>query len=357
MTPAAPEAPVLFRREGRLGRITLNRPRVLNALSFPMVEAIAAQLDEWEQDAAVDAVLLDGAGERGLCAGGDLRAVYEAMRAKQAEIVDGFMAREYRLNARIATYSKPYLAIMQGITMGGGIGLSAHGSIRLVLPDTLVAMPETAIGLFPDVGGTFLLSRAPGELGTHVALTARRFGPADAILLGLADHMVTAGSLPDLRAALAHSRGLDAAISAIAPFKHPPPEGVLARQRDWIDRCYAHNSVEAILAALDDDGEPEAQEAACDIRRNSPTALKVTLNGLRAARSTPDLAGCLEREFRMMTAALRSHDLLEGIRARVIDKDGAPRWQPATLQDVRSEIVDAYFRASLDEGFVSPKDR
>ena len=343
MTAAEPEAPVLFRRDGCLGRVTLNRPRVLNALSFPMVEAIAAQLDEWEQDAAITAILLAGAGERGLCAGGDLRAVYEAMRADQAEIVDGFMAREYRLNARIATYPKPYIAVMHGITMGGGIGLSAHGSIRLVLPNTLVAMPETAIGLFPDVGGTYLLSRAPGELGTHVALTARRYGPADAILLGLADHMVAADSLPDLRASLADCRDSGAVAAAVAPFKIQPPEGVLARQRDWIERCYAHDSVEAILAALDADVEPEAQEAAQDIRRNSPTALKVTLRGLRAARATPDLAGCLQREFRMMTAALRSRELLEGIRARVIDKDNAPRWQPATLQEVGSEVVAAYF--------------
>ena len=357
MTPAASEVPVLFRRNGGLGRMTLNRPRVLNALSFPMVDAIAMQLDEWEQDATVAAVLLDGAGERGLCAGGDLRAVYKAMRADQAGIVDGFIAREYRLNARIATYSKPYIAIMHGITMGGGIGLSAHGSIRLVLPDTLVAMPETAIGLFPDVGGTYLLSRAPGELGTHIALTARRFGPRDAMLLGLADNMIAAGSEPGLRAALADCHDSDAVAAAVAPFKHSPPEGVLARQRDWIDRCYAYDSVEAILAALDDDVELEAQEAARDIRCNSPTALKVTLNALRAARSTPDLAGCLEREFRMMTAALRSHDLLEGIRARVIDKDGAPRWDPATLQDARSEFVHAYFRELFDAGTVAPTDR
>lgn len=344
MTPAAPEAPVLLRRDGGLGRITLNRPRVLNALSFPMVDAIAAQLDAWEQDATVAAVLLDGAGERGLCAGGDLRAVYEAMRADQAEVLDEFIAREYQLNARIATYPKPYIAIMHGITMGGGIGLSAHGSIRLVLPDTLVAMPETAIGLFPDVGGTYLLSRAPGELGTHAALTARRFGPADAMLLGLADHMVAPDRLPGLRTALADCRGSGAVAAAIAPFKTLSPEGVLARQRDWIDRCYAHDSVEAILAALDDDDEPEAHDAARDIRRNSPIALKVTLSGLRAARTTPDLAGCLKREFRMMTTALRSHELLEGIRARVVDKDNAPRWRPASLQDVGSEIVAAYFR-------------
>ncbi len=272
------------------------------------------------------------------------------------------MAREYRLNARIATYSKPYLAIMQGITMGGAASVCRpHGSIRLVLPGHARRHAGKTANRpsFSDVGG-HLPAVAPRPGRTRHARRApprAGSGPADAMLLGFADHMVTAGSLPDLRAALAHCRGLDAAISAIAPFNHPPPEGVLARQRDWIDRCYAHNSVEAILAALDDDGEPEAQEAACDIRRNSPTALKVTLNGLRAARSTPDLAGCLEREFRMMTAALRSHDLLEGIRARVIDKDGAPRWQPATLQDVRSEIVDAYFRDPLDESFVPPKDR
>ena len=339
----APEAPVLFRREGSLGRITLNRPRVLNALSFPMVEAIAAQLDRWEHDPAVTAVLLDGSGSRGLCAGGDLRAVFEAMQAGQVDVTTEFMAREYRLNARIAAFPKPYVALMHGITMGGGIGLSAHGRIRLVLPDTLVAMPETAIGLFPDVGGTFLLARAPGELGTHAALTARRFGPADAVLLGLADEMIAAGSEPDLVAALVECRAPDAVSAALAPFYQPRPDAVLARQRPWIDRCYVHDTVEAILAALERDADPEARDAANDLRRNSPTALKITLRALREARRTPTLRACLAREFRMMATALRSHDLREGIRARVVDKDGAPTWRPARLDDVGPAEVDAYF--------------
>ncbi len=339
----APEAPVLFQQEGSLGRITLNRPRVLNALSFPMVEAIAAQLDRWEHDPAVAAILLDGAGPRGLCAGGDLRAVYEAMQMGQVDVTTEFMAREYRLNARIAAYPKPYLALMHGITMGGGIGLSAHGRIRLVLPDTLVAMPETAIGLFPDVGGTFLLARAPGELGTHAALTARRFGPADAVLLGLADGMIAAGSGPALVAALAGCRTPDAVSAAVAPFYQPLAGAELARQTTWIGRCYAHDTVEAILAALECDADPEAREAADDIRRNSPTALKITLRALREARATPTLEACLAREFRMMAAALRSRELREGIRARVIDKDGSPSWRPARLEDVGPAEIDAYF--------------
>ncbi len=343
MTGASPEAPVLVRRDGGLGRITLNRPRVLNALSFPMVGTIAAALDEWERDAGVVAVLIDGAGPRGLCAGGDIRAVYEAMHTGQVDAATDFMAREYRLNARIATYPKPYIALMHGLTMGGGIGLSSHGRVRLVTPDTLVAMPETAIGLFPDVGGTFLLSRAPGDLGTHAALTARRFGPADAVVLGLADHMVAADRVPALLAALAGCRTPDAVKAVVMPFAERPPDGVLARQRAWIDRCYRHDSVEAILAALDRDAEPDARDAARDIRRNSPTGLKITLRALREASTTPTLEACLEREFRMMSAALRSRELSEGIRATVVDKDGAPRWQPARLEDVGGAAVDTYF--------------
>ena len=343
MTAVSSEAPVLVRRDGGLGRVTLNRPRVLNALSFPMVEIIAAALEEWERDADVVAIVIDGAGPRGLCAGGDIRAVREAMLTGRTDVAIDFMAREYRLNARIATYPKPYIALMHGLTMGGGIGLSAHGHIRLMTPDTLVAMPETAIGLFPDVGGTFLLSRAPGELGTHAALTARRFGPADAMVLGVADQMVAADRVPALLAALAGCRTPDAVKAAVTPFAERPPDGVLARQRAWIDRCYRHDSVEAILAALDRDAEPDARDAGREIRRNSPTGLKITLRGLREASVTPTLEACLERELRMMSAALHSRELSEGIRAAVIDKDGAPRWQPARLEDVDAAMVETYF--------------
>lgn len=333
------EQEVLLRREGRLGHIVLNRPRALNALTHDMVRRIAGALDAWELDDRVSAVLITGAGERGLCAGGDIRAIRQAAVSGEPQLAEDFWRDEYHLNARIARYPKPYVAVMDGIVMGGGVGVSAHGSVRIVTERTKVAMPETGIGFVPDVGGIYLLSRSRGELGTHIALTAGTVGAGDALLCGLADHYLPAERLPLLIAYLAELP----VPQALAKHTGTAPQGVLAEQLDWIDACYAADTVEEILRRLAADGRQAAKEAAEQIAAKSPTAVKATLAALRRARSLDTLEEVLDQEFRTSCAALAGPDLAEGIRAQVIDKDRNPRWDPPTLADVTDEAVARFF--------------
>ncbi|MFE5534600.1 enoyl-CoA hydratase/isomerase family protein [Streptomyces sp. NPDC056492] len=329
---------VLFTTEGHTGVITLNRPRALNALTHPMVLRITEALAAWEHDPAVVQVLIRGAGERGLCAGGDIRAIHDDAKAGGRASED-FWRDEYRLNARIARYPKPYVALMDGIVMGGGVGLSAHGSVRVVTERSRVAMPETGIGFVPDVGGTHLLARAPGELGTHLALTGAAVGAADAQLCGLADHFVPAARLQELTAALAGAP----AHRVLPQFAEPPAPGELAGWRPWIDRCHAADTVEEIVERLLDEGDPAAKEAAGTILAKSPTSLKVTLAALRRARGLGSLERVLEEEFRVSCHALRSPDLVEGVRAQVVDKDRDPRWSPPELAEVTDAEVEGFF--------------
>ncbi|MER6520162.1 enoyl-CoA hydratase/isomerase family protein [Streptomyces sp. NPDC001553] len=338
------EADVLVHVEGRTGRLTLNRPKALNALSHPMVLRVEEALTAWRGDPAVEAVVVSGAGERGLCAGGDIRAIHDDAKAGGTASVD-FWRDEYRLNALIARYPKPYVALMDGIVMGGGVGISAHGNVRIVTERSRVAMPETGIGFVPDVGGTYLLALAPGELGTHLALTGAPVGAADALLCGLADHFVPADRLDRLSADL----GRAPVHEVLARHVGQAPPGLLAARRGWIDHCYAADTVEEIVERLLASGEPEAKDAAETILTKSPTALKVTLSALRRARETGPLERVLEQEYRISCTALRSPDLVEGIRAQVIDKDRAPRWSPATLEEVTESDVARYF-APLGDG-------
>ncbi|MEU9232449.1 enoyl-CoA hydratase/isomerase family protein [Streptomyces subrutilus] len=329
---------VLFDIEGRTAVITLNRPKALNALTHPMVRRMAEALAAWERDPAVHQVLVRGAGERGLCAGGDIRAIHDDAKAGTTASAE-FWRDEYRLNARIARYPKPYVALMDGIVMGGGVGVSAHGGVRVVTERSRVAMPETGIGFVPDVGGTWLLGRAPGRLGTHLALTGTAVGAADALLCGLADHFVPAARLPELAADLA-----EAPVHEVLP-RHTaaPPPGELAARRPWIDRCYAADTVEEILERLLADGDPAAKEAAETVLAKSPTALKVTLAALRRAAALGSLEEALVQEFRVSCNALASPDLVEGIRAQVVDKDRRPRWSPPALADVAGADVERHF--------------
>ncbi|MFG2899984.1 enoyl-CoA hydratase/isomerase family protein [Streptomyces zaomyceticus] len=333
-------ADVLLRTEGRAGFITLNRPRAINALTHTMVLAIDAALTAWEDDPAVPTVVIEGAGERGLCAGGDIRAIHDDARAGGSASED-FWRDEYRLNARIARYPKPYVALMDGIVMGGGVGVSAHGSVRVVTERSRIAMPETGIGFVPDVGGTHLLGRAPGELGTHLALTGGHVGAADAILTGLADHFVPSAELP----ALVEDLTRLPAEEAVARHTTTAPPGVLAEQREWIDTCYPAETVETIVERLFDTGAPAAKDAATTLLAKSPTALKATLATLRRSRALATLEEVLDLEYRVSCAALRTPDLVEGIRAQVVDKDRDPRWTPATLPEVTDEAVARFFTA------------
>ncbi len=335
----------IVRREGSIGRITLNRPDALNALTLQMVRDMWGALKGWENEPSVVAVVVDGAGTRGLCAGGDIRALYDAVKAGDEEGPAIFWREEYLLNALIARYPKPYVAFMDGIVMGGGVGVSAHGSHRLVTEKTMIAMPETSIGFFPDVGGTYLLAQSPGELGTHVALTSGRLNAADAILTGLADTHIAAESWPALVDELTRIKKASDTDTIIRAHLAEAEPSKLAADRAWIDRCYAHDTVEAIVAALQSAPEAEAQKAAATILKNSPTALKVTLRALRADRAEPRLEPCLDEEYRMALRLAFCPDFAEGIRAAVVDKDRKPKWRPATLEQVTQSDIDHVFES------------
>lgn len=329
-------ADVLFERRGHLGIVTLNRPKAVNALNAGMVTAMLEQLLAWADDESVATVLVQGAGDRGLCAGGDIVAIYKDMLHGGSETAD-FWADEYRLNALIANYPKPYVAFMDGLVLGGGVGISAHGSHRVVTERTRSGMPETTIGFVPDVGGTLLLSRAPGEAGTHAALTGAHLGGADALYLGLADYYVPSESLPALAEALESST----AEAAVERFAQAAPDSALAAQREWIDDCYAGDDAEEIVHRLRDAGG-EAAEAADTITAKSPTSVKVTLESLRRVRGL-SLEEALDQEYRVGLRCLSGPDFREGIRAQVVDKDRNPQWKPATLAEVTASDVEGYF--------------
>ncbi|MFJ6072726.1 enoyl-CoA hydratase/isomerase family protein [Streptomyces sp. NPDC093065] len=335
----ATDEPVLTHTAGRAGYLTLNRPGALNALTHAMVRRIDEVLTAWEHDPAVETVVLTGAGERGLCAGGDIRAIHDDARDANGVASAAFWRDEYRLNARIARYPKPYVAVMDGIVMGGGVGVSAHAGVRIVTERSRIAMPETGIGFVPDVGGTYLLCLAPGQLGTHLALTGTPVQAGDAQLCGLADHFVPSEYLPQLVEDLAHAPVRE----VLAWHVRQAPPAALDGQRSWIDSCYAADTVEEIVDRLLAHGEPAAKEAAETLLAKSPTALKVTLAALRRARHLGSLERVLDQEYRVSCAALTTPDLVEGIRAQVIDKDRNPRWSPPTLAEVTDAGVDRFF--------------
>ncbi|NYD78473.1 enoyl-CoA hydratase/isomerase family protein [Arthrobacter cupressi] len=341
------EAEVLFEQRGGLGVATLNRPKAVNALNHGMVLALLEQLSAWAADDSVAAVLVHGAGERGLCAGGDIVAIYQDMLDGGHATAD-FWRDEYRLNDLIARYPKPYVAFMDGLVLGGGVGVSAHGSHRIVTERTRTGMPETTIGFVPDVGGTLLLSRSPGETGTHAALTGAHLSGADALYLGLADHFVPSAELPALAAALEKAT-LEGPTpdDAVARFAEAPPASALAGQREWIDAAYSSDDAEEIVRRLRGLGNHgaaggEAAEAADTIEAKSPTSVKVTLESLRRVRGR-SLEEALAQEFRVGVHCLAGADFREGIRAQVMDKDRNPQWKPATLAGVDRAAVERYF--------------
>lgn len=333
---------ILVSVAGGVGRVTLNRPKALNSLTHDMVTALGKQLLTWQDDTAVRAVLLDGAGDRGLCAGGDIVAIYHSAKG-DGEQARQFWQDEYRLNALIGRYPKPYVALMDGLVMGGGVGVSAHAAHRIVTDTTKMAMPEVGIGLIPDVGGTALLARAPGRLGLHAALTGAPFTGADAIAMGFADHFVPHVALREFTDTFV----ADGIAAALAAHTVEPPPSPLLQQRDWIDECYAGDTVIDIVAALRGHDAGPANDAANLIATRSPIALSVALESVRRAAALETLEDVLRQEFRTTCAALRSHDLVEGIRAQIIDKDRNPKWSPGSLAAVTRADIDAYF-ASAD---------
>ena len=340
-----PEPDVIARREGSVGVIRLNRPKAINAMTLEMSLAIDRALDQFEADPAVALVLLEGAGERGLCAGGDIRGLYESSKAG-GDLGKVFWRQEYVMNARIAKFPKPYVAFMDGLVMGGGVGLSAHGRHRVVTERTRLAMPEVGLGFFPDVGGTWLLSRSPGELGAYFGLTGQTMNGPDAIHARFADAVVPSGKLPALRDALTKVR-LGATSEEIKTlidgFATGETSGPVAALQPSIDVWFTHERMEDIVAALQRDGSELAQATLKTLGEKSPRGMVVALKLLRLARASTSLEECLVREYRAALQVFASDDFREGVRAAVIDKDRNPRWSPSRIEDVTPEMVAPYF--------------
>jgi len=342
----------LIRIEGRAGRITLNRPDALNALTYGMVKAISAALEAWRTDPAVQVVVLDGAGGRALCAGGDIISFYDARvggSKPEPSYAWDFWRDEYLLNAAIKRYPKPYVALMDGIVMGGGVGLSAHGRTRIVTEKTMVAMPETAIGLIPDVGGTWLLGHAQGRFGEYLGLTGARMDGADAIQAGFADIFMPREEIAAFVARLADARGglIDEIIDDIAD--RPVPSSKLADARELITKIFAPDTVEAMHAAAIGTTDPLAQRVASDLASKSPKALKLALAAIRQARGLPSLEAALAVEYRLVNRLYLDGEFVEGVRALLVDKDKAPKWSPPTLATVSDALVADYL-APLTDG-------
>jgi enoyl-CoA hydratase len=335
---------LIVRSERALRRITLNRPKALNALTLDMAVAMTVLLRDWAADASVGAVLLDGAGGRAFCAGGDIRALYDAAKSG-GPLPAQFWSTEYHLNVLIARYPKPVIAVMDGVVMGGGVGLSTHASHRVVTERSAVAMPEVGIGFFPDVGASFLLARSPGYAGTYLALTGDRIGAADAIYCGLADINVPAARLPEIPAALADCRTADDARKRLGEMSAAPPTGKMAAAQQWIDGCYAANEVEGIVDRLGTCNVDAARTALATTQKASPTSLKVTLRNIRAAVSFKHLEESFQQDYRIALACIAGHDFIEGIRATIVDKDRNPVWRPDKLDDVTADIVDRHFKS------------
>ena len=332
-------AELITEQRGRLGVITLNRPKAINALTFEMVKGIRAQLLEWKEDDSVQAVLFRGAGDRGLCAGGDIVSIYHSIKAGDVAAGEEFFATEYSMNNLIGEYPKPVVAFQDGIVLGGGVGVSGHASHRVATERTRWGMPETGIGFVPDVGGTWLISRLPSEFGLHVGMTGEHITGADAVALGLSTHHVSSETLDEIAAALE----TEAPDTVLERFATEPGESALWEQRPWIEECYAQDTPAKIIEALRARDEEAAHKAADRLSALSPTAISVTLAAVRRARRAKDLATVLKTEYRTTAAHLRGHDFAEGIRALLVDKDKNPQWQPATLDEVTPELVESHF--------------
>lgn len=334
------EASLILNREGHAGTILMNRPKALNALDIGMIRNFAAAIAQWKDDASVKLVLLEGAGGRAFCAGGDVRAVREAAVAGDRAPVAAFFTEEYAVNEGIALFGKPWISLVDGVCMGGGIGLSLHNGPRVVSEHALLAMPETAIALFPDVGTSHILPKLPGAIGIWLALTGARLAGADSVHAGLSTHYVLRENFPALRAALVETG--DAGV--VERFAAPLPEASFEPHRAAIQRCFSRSSVLAIIAALEAEGTEWAAAQVKILRRMSPTSLSVSLELLRRG-ATMNLRGCLDEELKLTRTVVHDHpDFREGVRSVLVDKDGAPNWTPKTLEEVEPAAILALFK-------------
>ena len=340
----AEDEEIIVRVEGRAGRITLNRPKALNALTYAQIGAIDRALTAWEQDPAVELVILDGTGDRALCAGGDVLDLYER-RTDGPAYARKFWRDEYHLNLRISRYPKPYVALMDGIVMGGGIGISAHASHRIVTERSALAMPETSIGLVPDVGGSWLLANVPGRLGEYYGLLGERMGSGDALYAGFADTHVDSARLSDLIATLSKSGGDPVGVTIAEFAGTPSPPVHAARQRD-VDAIFDAPTIIEIRARLEASDLDWSERAIKALQQRSPLCLSLALASIRRARELGSLAHALDTEYRLTTRLYERGEFIEGIRALLVDKDKAPKWNPPTL-DAVTPAMTAEFLSDL----------
>jgi enoyl-CoA hydratase len=345
------ENDVSFEVTGSIGLITLERSQALNALTLSMIESCAQRLKAWAADPAIKAVVIQGAGGRAFCAGGDVRAAYEAGMAAKAGSGDGSFTRiffhaEYSLVRQIRIFPKPYIALLDGFTMGAGVGIGIHGSHPIVTEKTALAMPETGIGLFPDVGASWFLPRCPGSTGTYVGLSGARLGAADVIYCGLGTHHVPSDRLEtlvtDLSAANWTNEAQVVVDDIVTRYTEPTAPAPLADQQELIDQCFRCDRVEDIFSALASNNSSWAQRTLSTLQKMSPTSLKVTLRALRSGASM-DFDAVIQMEYRLSQACMQRHDFYEGIRAVLVDKDRSPKWRPPSLAEVSETDVEQHF--------------
>ncbi|GLQ06459.1 enoyl-CoA hydratase/isomerase family protein [Sneathiella chinensis] len=345
------EQEIIFEIRGQMGVITLNRPKALNALTHEMAVALDAQLVEWADDPAVQAVLVKGAGEKAFCAGGDIVRLYNEGKSG-GDYPYQFYRDEYVCNARVKHFPKPYIAFLDGIVMGGGVGVSVHGSHRIATEKTLFAMPETGIGLFPDVGGTYFLPRCPGEVGMYLGLTGDRLKAADTVYAEITTGFVASENLQALENALVSmefsGNSFVQVNQLIKAYEEDPGEAPLQVLQAQIDAHFSKGSVEDILTSLEAAGDAWAMRVAASLKSKSPTALKLAFRQLREGAKA-EFDECMQMEWRMVNRVIKGTEFYEGTRAVLIDRDQSPKWNPATLEDVHEADIDAYF-APLEVG-------
>jgi enoyl-CoA hydratase len=337
---------ILLSREGALGHITLNRPKALNALTHEMCTSILGQLHAWAREPGVNAVLIDAVPGRAFCAGGDLRAIYESGR-KDDGTAQAFFTTEYRMNAAVKHFPKPYIALIDGIAMGGGVGVSVHGSHLVASENALFAMPETGIGLFPDVGGSYFLPRLPGELGMYLALTGARIGPADMVYAGIATHFIPAAKFAGIAPRLAQGEPVTQLLESMKERTGPAP---LADRHAVIDRVFSASSVEAVMKGLSEAGAWGKKTKAL-LAGHSPTSLKLTFRQMREGKRL-DFDSCMRMEYRLTNRVLEGHDFYEGVRVTLIDKGERPNWQPPTLEAVSDAAIAPFFVTLGDQELI-----
>ncbi len=336
---------ILFETRGPVGLVTLNRPKALNALTLEMAVELGEQLEAWAIDDAIACVVVQGEGEKGFCAGGDIRALHDSGKAGTPYALD-FFANEYRMNYRVATFPKPYIAFLDGVTMGGGVGISVHGSHRVLTENTTFAMPETAIGLIPDVGGTYFLPRLPGKTGMFLGLTGSRLKAADTLYVGVGTNYVPRAGLPalldELVAADYTRRPHQVVDGILRSHAQDPGPAPLAEHRALIDELFAGETVEGIVEEIHDSREAFAADQATALATKSPTSMKLTCRAIKEGAAL-SIGQCLSMEYRLVSRIMGGHDFYEGVRAVIIDKDNEPGWDPKTLEAVSAGEINRYF--------------